>query len=216
MALTSGDLRIDPAAPTRSSARTPAGDPIRGGVSRWAVWVAGSIALCVVLVLQAPLLVPLAVLALAVLVGGALAPHRRGRGPSLVALLPAGLVVAFAAVLAESVLAGALGLTPWRDRGTSVSALAVIVALTGVLVWRRGGRVTVVGDDGLPLAGGVVLAGALTWTVQSQPLAVWSRISGQGTDFLRHLGLIRDFRLAGAIIPGEQSYPQSFHAMVGG
>ena len=50
------------------------------------------------------------------------------------------------------------------------------------------------------------------WVIASQPLAWWSRINGSGTDFLRHLGLIRDVRDVGRLVPGEAGYPKALHA----
>ena len=137
-----------------------------------------------------------------------------GRPLSVVASIPAGFMLMVLTSLTIGLVGGAMDTPIWSYRGGALLAVLAVVVGTGVLSWRRGGRVTVVGSDGPALAGATLLGALIWWVVTAQAFELWSRGMATGTDFLRHLGMVRAVWIAGLLDPGVTSYPRAFDATV--
>ena len=155
-----------------------------------------------------------AVLSLSALCAVALAPNRGADALSVTAFVPGGFVLTVASALVWGLAGGAAGIGAWSTRTASLIGLGLLVGTTGAISWRRGGRVVVVGRDAPALTGFIMVSAFFTWVVITQPFAWWSRINGSGTDFLRHLSVVRAVRSDGSIQPGSPSYPKALHALV--
>ncbi len=99
------------------------------------------------------------------------------------------------------------------SRAGALAGAALFALAAGLVAHRRGGRVDLVGVDRPAAVGFAALVGFFTWLVLSQPLESWSRINSSGTDFLRHLGAIREVRESGMVLPGATGYPKVLHAL---
>lgn len=186
-------------------------------VPRFAAWaVPASIAIGLLPLGQPLALAPLylamaatfaAILATPSVTGGM---HAR-RQLTVVAALPAGLMLLVLVALTIGLMGGVADRSVWAGRGSAVAAVVVGVALAGAIAWRRGGRVVLVGQDWPALTGATALGAFFFWIIASQPFQVWSRSMSSGTDFLRHLGLVRDVRVAGRLEPGAITFPSGFH-----
>jgi hypothetical protein len=180
---------------------------------RVVVWTGSVLALGLVFVIGHPLGVALAVLAMCLMFASILAPEARPSAMSVTSLLPAGFILVCVSSLVAGLSAGVVGTQVWTSRGTSLVSLTVLVILTGIGAWRRGGSVVVVGRDAPAALALLTLLAFFVSVITLQPFAWWSRVVGGGTDFLRHLGMIRDVRELGLIEPGAASYPSSFHSV---
>ena len=109
---------------------------------------------------------------------------------TLTAALPAALIVLLAWGLGWGLLSDVLGPAGWANRTDAAGGVAVLLALSGVVAWRRRGLVVFFGRDAMAFAAFVSLTSFFVWIVATQPLALWSRMTSSGTDFLRHLGMI--------------------------
>jgi hypothetical protein len=178
--------------------------------ARIRVWALCTVATALLVAIGGAIPVALACLALAGIAASALAAPRRG---TFVGALPAGFVVLCAWCLLWGVGAGLLGLDAWGSRAAAIAGLSGFVAITWIAVRIRGGSVAIMGRDLTAMAGALTLFVFFGGIVTAQPFAVWSRITGSGTDFLRHVGAIRDVAREGHLIPGEAGYPQAFHAL---
>lgn len=187
-------------------------------VIAWVIPAAGTMAL---LVIGGPLvLAPMALAISASLAVATASPAdtakvgRSRRHLSVVASIPAGFMLMVLTSLTIGLLGGAMDISIWAHRGGAILSTLVVVVGTGVLSWWRGGRVTVVGPDGPALAGATLLGVMFCWIVTTQAFELWSRGMATGTDFLRHLGMVRELRYTGLLEPGATSYPLAFHAAV--
>ena len=183
------------------------------GLPRIAIWaVSVGIALGLVVWGQ-PLGVGPLCLALSVMAGAAMAVERGREGVVFSTAVPAGFILVAFWALAWGLATGAAGMGAWDSQISSLSGLATFTGLTGWVVGRRGGVVGFRASDVPALAGFTLIAGFWMWVIATQPLALWSRINSTGTDFLRHLWMIREIREQGELSYGEISYPRAFHAL---
>ena len=185
-------------------------------VSVWAVSATSSLALAAVgrPALLAPLVLAISGTFAAAAASPASGENRGWPRASLtvVAALPAGLVLTFVWALTVGLIGGIAKIPIWADRGGALISILGVIVGTGIICWGRGGRVPVVGPDRTALSGALLLSAAFTWIVTTQPFELWSRGMATGTDFLRHVGMVREAGDAGFLEPGAVSYPQAFHA----
>ena len=199
-----------PAAPPPA----PRGDVSGRTASRVVVWAVLTSCLCILVASAQPLALALRG-ALPVCLVCSCTRAQPGRRPlSVTAFVPGGFVLTVASALVWGLAGGAAGIGAWSTRTASLLGLGLLVGTTGAISWRRGGRVVVVGRDAPALTGFIMVTAFFTLVVITQPLAWWSRINGSGTDFLRHLSVIRAVRADGSIQPGSPSYPKALHALV--
>ena len=208
----------------RSSPAGGVGDDRESGpravprVYTWAFPAAATLAL--VVVGGSLVLAPLALAISAMFAAGTASPAasldggRSRRSLSVVASIPAGFMLMVLTSLTLGLVGGAMDVPIWAHRGGAVVSTLVVVVGTGVLSWWRGGRVSVVGPDGPALAGATLLGALFCWVVTTQAFELWSRGMAVGTDFLRHLGMVRAVWNAGLLEPGATSYPRAFDAPV--
>jgi len=160
-----------------------------------------------------PLAVAPLCLMLTVMAASVLAAPRGLLGLSLVSALPAGFVVVVAYGIAFGLASTLVGLDAWSSRSGGLVGLALFSLLCGLLARRRGGRVDAWGPDMAALVGSVMLLGYWLTVIVTQPLAVWSRISSSGTDFLRHLAGVSAVRDTGSLRFGESAYPGALNGL---
>ena len=193
-------------------------DSVRLAVSRTRLWAVLTGAGALLLLTEQPLALALVALSFSTTLAVALASpvSETGAGGrqrlSVVAAMPAGFMLLAASGLFLGLVAGSVGYPIWRDRLASLAALGVLALAAGAVCRRRGDGVELVGRDRPAAAGALLLGSFFVWVLASQPLALWSRMMSSGTDFLRHLKMIRDVQHAGMILPGEVAYPRALHA----
>ena len=197
------------AVPRRDPARAGHGAAVSRGVAFWAL--AGGTAL--LLAWGQPLSMGPLCFGLSLLAASALVPARERGGIGLLAAVPAGFSVVVTWALVWGLLAGATGYGGWSARSWSVMGVVGFTALNGAVVRKRGGAVSVIGRDAPAVLGFVGLATFFAWTIWRLPLETWSRMNSTGSDYLRHLGLLRSVHEAGELVPGEVAYPRAFHAL---
>lgn len=101
--------------------------------------------------------------------------------------------------------------------GTRWGALAVWVLLASTTLAtavRRGGRVAVARSDVAAGAIGALFAAAGVVVATAQPLSRWSRIPSGGTDFNRHIIMLRGIVEDGGLTYAQNTYPRGLHALV--
>ena len=196
------------------SPRQPAGGRARHiHLSRLALWGIAAVVTVSLVVWGQPLGAGPLCLALSVMAASALTAQRGGAGLGVSVAIPAGFLVLLAWVIAWGLVAGALGFGAWDSRVATYSALGLFMSGTAGLVIRRRGLVGFRNADGFALLGFVVMFVYWAWVIATQPLAIWSRVTGTGTDFLRHLWMVAEVRRGGDLSFGEASYPRAFHAL---
>lgn len=222
MALSSGTLdgvfAQDPASHVpledlHSSGQGPAGRLASISVSRRHVWVAGTTGAVLLLLSGQPIALGGLCLVLAAMGAAAVAPAHGGAALGLGGCVPAGFILLISWGMVWGLGCGALGVGAWSTRSASLVGVVLFCAATGSVVLHRGGRVTAIGRDTSAVFGFLGLGAFFMWVVATQPLESWSRINGTGTDFLRHLRMLRGLRDAGALAPGELTYPRALHAL---
>lgn len=201
----------DPGGLTADGARLRPADASGPRSERIVIWAVCAAATGLLVAVGGAIPIALACLALAGMAASALASARQG---SFVGALPAGFVVLCAWSLLWGLGVGLLGLDAWGSRTAALAGVSGFVTITGIAVRRRGGSsVAFAGRDLTALAGALALFVFFAAIVTFHPFAVWSRISGSGTDFLRHVGAIRDVASSGHLALGEAGYPEAFHAL---
>lgn len=154
-------------------------------------------------------------LALACLYAAALSPRSESSTQgrlSLGALVPVGMVVAIFVSTAIALTISLIGIP--LNRVYALALLAIIVAIPLGVAWLRADRIMIIRDDGISVlfAGGVGLVGVLVGIVQ--PLYTWAAAVGSGTDFNRHVILMRQIVLEGGLNYVERDYPRAFHSLM--
>lgn len=182
-----------------------------GRAPRLGVTVGGVAAAVLCLLWSAPVAVPLLALSMSLVVAGALAPGSGRARLGVVGSLPAGLLVLVSVALGWGLL-GAHGVGGWAGRSDALLGLAVVAGVSLGVSARRAGRVDLWAGDWPALVGGTGLLLLGAWVVATQPISVWSRVTGGGTDFLRHLFLVREALGAGGLEFGGSAYPSGLHA----
>jgi hypothetical protein len=139
-----------------------------------------------------------------------------GRPYSILVMAP----VAFVALLVTAtlllvVLPFASSVDLQRPSGITIALWTALLATWLVVSLVRGGRVYLVGGDGIPVSAGLaVLAVGLlaTWL---HPFQVWSRAVSRSTDFNRHLNLVQQVLGSGGMDYERTAYPQAVHGLTG-
>lgn len=191
---------------------TPDTETVRSGAGRLRAWMCAAGVTVAMMTVRSPSLLAPLILSVAALVAIVLAPDVRRSRLSVATLIPAGLVLSVVWALAWGLAGGAMGWDVWASRSAAIAAVALLLGATGTAASLRGGRVHPLAGDGVAVAFGGLLLGFFAWVLIRQPFAMWSRITGGGTDFLRHLRSIREIRDAGALHFGQVDYPQALHA----
>lgn len=201
----------------RSSSRIRTGRSMdvrpRGAVRRIIPWSFSVLVAAVLVALEQPLSMAFLILALASMAAVAVVPQAGRRATPLLGALPAGFTLVVAWGLLWGLAGGGTGVGAWSTRAASLAGVAAFIAVTGLVVWRRGGSIVLVGGEGAAAVGFLALSGFFVVLVARLPLEVWSRMNSTGSDFLRHLGLILDVRGSGGLLPGEVTYPRALHAL---
>jgi hypothetical protein len=160
-----------------------------------------------------PLSLAVVCLALAGLAAVAIAAPFGTGALGLASAVPAGFVLLVAWGMSWGLLCGVAGVGAWSSRTAGLVGVLVYSAVTGATVLHRGGRVRTVGRDAAGILGFLGLGGFFVWVIATQSLSSWSRVNSTGTDFMRHLGFLRDVRQSGSIPVGELTYPRALHAL---
>lgn len=180
--------------------------------SRTGSWACTALLAGILVLAGQPLGVAPTMLLLSAMLAVVVAPPSGPGRLSVTAMLPAGFVLMCFTSLALGLACGLVDLRVWSDRGASAVGLVLIILGAGLVARRRGGSIVLVGRDLPALVAFVGLMSFFTWVVATQPIHLWSRINGAGTDFLRHLGFVRLVRERGLIEPGAQGYPEALHS----
>lgn len=205
----------DAMAPAPSCESRPDTSEVLGAAhSRLAIWCAVTLVLPIVLLVGSPWAVPVVACVLAGQAAVSLVPAATQRSHvALVALLPAGFIVVCAWALTWGLLAGAMARDGWAGRASALTGVAVFAGLTGLVTRARGGRVGLVGRDWPAAWGAGAVLALFAGVMVTQPFAVWSRVTGSGTDFVRHIRFVRSLRAEGGLPFGDPGYPSALHAM---
>lgn len=188
--------------------------PPAGRVPRVAVALGGMALAAICASTASPYAVAPLALALAIVAAAALGPASSPRGPrlGLVASLPAGFLLLVAWSLTWGLLQGATGVGGWSSSLRSHLGVGLFAALCLAVATRRRGTVELWARDWPAVVGAVLLATLAVWVASTQPIALWSRVTGSGTDFLRHLYLVREILASGGLVFGGSAYPSGLHA----
>lgn len=137
-----------------------------------------------------------------------------GRGPHsqpVVAWVPAGFGISVAVAATVGMLAAPFALL--NSAGGRWGALVVLVGIPALVGLRRGGRMTVASGQwptAVVLAGGLVFAAVVSVAV---PMEIWTRNVANGTDFSRHLVLMKDVVRTGGLDYAAIGFPRGLHAL---
>jgi hypothetical protein len=215
------DRVIEPGVARGSETEADVSAPIASrrdrGIQRWRIWFAAAMLAGVLVLVSQPLMVAPLCLSMAVMAASALASRSSGPGPDkpafgIVGWLPAAFVLLNAWGLCWGLVAG-IGSEAWSTRANAVLGFLLFAFATGLGAFARAGTVPIVRKERGAAVGFAALMTFFVVLVVTQPLALWSRVNGAGTDFLRHLGFIRDLRATGSLVPGQAGYPPVLHSL---
>ena len=158
----------------------------------------------------------LTLLALTALIAVAIAPRTDGtevRRLSVVSMLPAGIVVAIFLATAVSIATTAIGIE-W-SRWYAMLLYFLLIALPWAVSWKRAGEVHVWRGDGIAAILGVTVSFlAYVWTLLKPMYLVAATVGGGGTDFNRHVVLMKLIASEGGLDYLARDYPRGSHSLV--
>lgn len=130
---------------------------------------------------------------------------------SLLHWLPASFMFALVVPTALGLLSSLLGAPVWGGRLSALIGWSLAICVPMAIGLRRSGRVLVAPDRSTVVVVSAMLtliAATLTW----QPFGVWSRVVSLGTDFPRHVEMLRQIASAGGLDYSADAYPRAIHA----
>lgn len=133
---------------------------------------------------------------------------------SVVGWLPQGVVLWLFTSILTGLVMGAV-VPEWVEPDASARwAVAVQVVFWFGLAMSRGGRVALWQGDGTPAIIMAVWLSLGTFTVVVRPFEFWSRFVASGTDFGRHVIMVRQVFLDRGLDYQSQEYPRGLHVVV--
>lgn len=145
----------------------------------------------------------------------AIAPAGRGTSSgSVIGVIPLATVALVGVTSVVGMAAAAVGWRIWASPlGAQVTWTVLMVAVGAVAVI-RGGRVRVIGRDIAAGVAAIALWGLGVAVAATIPFELWARNTSGGTDFGRHILLMRSVADDGFLSYGSLGYPRALHSLV--
>ena len=151
-------------------------------------------------------------LGLSVLVAVAMSPDAdRASRLTVAVCVPSSVAIVAVLNFGVAKLAAAAGVNPWSDRPRALLELGLLCAALALVAVRRGGRVDLGLAPRTPWIAAVAALGLGLVIVTANPFEMWSRTTGWGTDFFRHVTLIQGKTYYGPSGFGAGEYPGVLH-----